>query len=128
MDYPDFIFAYWKKEQQAFRKNLAILKQHPDKDAVHDIRVTIKKLRAALQLYVLISGEPLWKYPLQETDSFFSILGKQRDIEICLELLTAFENEIGKKYTELNHYFQSVLAVAYKWTRDAVKKYQKNSY
>ncbi len=125
MDYPGFIFTYWKKEQQVFRKNLAILKQHPGKDAVHDIRVSIKKLRAALQLYVFISGEPLWEYPLQETEKFFSILGKQRDIEICLALLTAFENETGKKFAELNHYFQSLLVIAHKWTRQAVNVYKK---
>ena len=97
MNYQDILAMFWKKEQRVFYNNLAILKQYSQKEAVHDIRVSIKKLRAALELYVLLNEEPLWKYPLKKTETLFSILGKQRDIEICIEFLRAFESGLELK-------------------------------
>ncbi len=125
MGYTDFIFILWKKEQRVFSKNLAVLKKQADKNAVHDLRVAVKKLRAALELYLLISEKPLQEDPLKETEQLFSILGKQRDIEICLEIIEASEKETGKKYAALKYYFRTVLSVAYQWTKKAVLQYKK---
>ena len=121
----DFIFILWKKEQKVFNKNLAVLKQHPGKKAVHGLRVAVKKLRAALELYLLISEKPLHEDPLKETEQLFSILGKQRDIEICLEIIDSSEKESNKKYPALKYYFRSLLSVAHKWTKNAVQQYKK---
>lgn len=125
MGYTDFIFICWKKERKVFYKNLAVLKQHPGKKAVHDLRVAVKKLRAALELYLLISEKLLPEDPLKETEQLFSILGKQRDIEICLEIIDASEKETCKKYAALKYYFRSVLSVACTWTKKAVQQYNR---
>jgi CHAD domain-containing protein len=125
MTYCNFIFTHWKKEQRVASDNLALLKQHHDKNAVHDLRIAIKNLRAALKLYILITEEPFWQYPLKKTEELFNILGKQRDIEICLETLATLEKETAKKYTELKYHFQSLLIVAYKWTTKTVREYKK---
>jgi CHAD domain-containing protein len=125
MGYTDFILIHWKKEQKVFNKNLAVLKQHPEKEAVHDLRVAVKKLRAALELYFLISEKPWQENPLKETEKLFSILGKQRDIEICLELIAISEKETGEKYAALKYYLRSLLSVACKWTKKAVQHYKK---
>lgn len=125
MGYSDFILILWKKEQKVFNKNLTVLKQHPGKKAVHGLRVAVKKLKAALELYLLISEKPLLENPLNETEQLFSILGKQRDMEICLEIINISEKETGKKYAVLKYYFRSLLSVAYKWTKKAVQQYKK---
>ena len=125
MNYPNIVFPCWKKEQEVFNKNLAVLKQKPETNAVHDIRVAIKKLRAILRLYVLLTEEQLWKYPLRETEDLFTILGKQRDIEICMELLQAFEKETGKKYPELRRYLDETLNTAQQWVKNAVTAHKK---
>ena len=121
----DFIIICWEKEQKEFFKNLAVLKKHPLKKAVHDLRVAVKKLRAALELYLLISEKSLQEDLLKETEQLFSILGKQRDIEICLKLIDSFEKETGKKYPALKNYFRTVLPVAIKWTKKTVQEYKK---
>ena len=125
MAYLNFLYQYWKEEQQVFNKNLAILKEHSDKDAVHDLRVAVKKLRATLEIYVLLTKEPLWDYPLKETENLFTICGKQRDIEISLEVLTLLEKETSKKYQEFNRFLNSLLRTAIKWTSKAVTEYKK---
>ena len=124
MEFIDFIFTFWAKEQKIFNKNLAILKKHPGKKAVHNLRIAVKKLRAALELYLLISEKPLPENPLKETEQLFSILGKQRDIEICIEIIDAAEKETGKKYPALKYYFRTVLSVVSAWTKKAVQQYK----
>jgi len=121
----NFIYACWKKELQVFDKNLAALKKHPDTNAVHDIRVSIKKLRSALELYVLISENRLLAYPLKETEDFFNILGRQRDIEICLDLLRDFEKDKRRVFNELKRYFSAILKSSFNWTIKAAKEYNK---
>jgi len=125
MSYSNFILILWKKEQKVFNNNLAVLKQHPRKKAVHDLRVAVKKIRAALKLYLLISEKPWPEDPLKETEQLFSILGKQRDIEICLEIIDASEKETVKKYPELKYYFRTVLSVAHKWSKKAALQYHR---
>lgn len=125
MGYSDFILTYWEKEQRVFTRNLAVLKKHPAKKAVHDLRVAVKKLRAALELHWLISGKSLAEEPLKETEQFFTTLGKQRDIEICLEIIDENEKETGKKYAVLKNYFVSVLSFAYEWSGNAAQQYKK---
>jgi len=121
----DFIFTHWEKEQQVFNDNLAVLNKHPGKKAVHDLRVAVKKLRAALELYSLISEKSLQPYRLEETEQLFSILGKQRDIEICLEIINTFQKETSNKYPDLKYYFRAVLSTAHTRTKKAVQQYQK---
>jgi CHAD domain-containing protein len=120
----DFIFTFWEKEQKVFSKNLDLLKQYPGKKAVHDLRVAVKKLRSALHLFLLIAEKPVRENALKETEQLFDILGKQRDLEICLEIIDASEKENGKKYPEQKKYFRSVLSFAQVSTRKAVRQYK----
>lgn len=126
MDAPAFIVTHWQDEQKAFRKNLEILKDHPDKDAVHDIRVAIKKLRAILELYIYLAAEKLWENPLHETEILFKVLGRQRDIEICLDKLKNSVTESGCIYHELSSFFESMLKRAKQWTSVAVRQQDEN--
>lgn len=121
----NFIFQHWKKEQQVFNKNFATLKKHNEKEAVHDLRVAVKKLRATIELYVLLTKEPLWENPLKETDELFNISGKQRDIEMALEVLGTLEKETGKKFPELKRHLQVCLSIAVKWTNISINEYKK---
>ncbi len=126
MDYPAFIVNHWQDEQKVFRKNLEILKDHPDRNAVHDIRVAIKKLRAILELYIPLTGEKLWENPLKETETLFKVLGRQRDIDICLEILKPLVIESGFTFHELSSFFESMLKKARQWTSVAVRQQDEN--
>lgn len=120
-----FILSYFEKEQKVFNKNLSILKKNTGKKAVHDIRVAVKKIRAAMHLFFLTSEKSLPEDLLPRTDQLFSVLGKQRDIEICIEIIDTFQKDAGKKYPELKKHFRSALAVTYKWTKNEVGQYKK---
>jgi CHAD domain-containing protein len=125
MESTDFIYTCWGKEQRVLSKNLAILKKDPDKEAVHDLRVAVKKLRAAAILYFLLSKNGFSQDPLKKTEQLFDILGKQRDLEIGLEIIDGLKKDSRRKYPELKDHFLVLLPVAYAWTKNVVRQYKK---
>ena len=125
MNDSNLILFHWKKSQQTINKNLDILRQHSDKEAVHDIRVAIKKLRACLNLYIHLKQEPEWEYLLDKTRMLFRVLGRQRDVEVCLELVPVYEKEAGSHYKEFSVYLQGLLKKTQAWTRKALYQFPK---
>jgi len=85
-----FLIRHWKKELQVFHENLLILQKSSNTEALHDIRVSIKKLRSYTKLFSeILNKDP--KNLFVETKNLFSVLGRQRNIEISLELLDRFK-------------------------------------
>lgn len=123
MDTPAFIVSHWQNEQKTFRKNLEIIKEQPAKEAIHDIRVSVKKLRAILELYILVSGETLMDNPINKAEELFSVTGRQRDIDICLERLETCIADSGFQFPELSAFLESMLKKANQWTAIAVSQY-----
>jgi CHAD domain-containing protein len=121
----NFILLYWKEEQNVFNKNFEILSHGPDKDGLQDLRVAIKKLRACLKLYAIITGKKDWQSLFIETKNLFAVLGKERDIEMCLELLADDEKENKTDYTNIKTYLQSMLQTMQSWSLHALKNYPK---
>jgi CHAD domain-containing protein len=125
MRHSNFILLHWKEEEKVFNKNFEILCNGPDKKAVHDIRVAIKKLRACLKLYAIITGKKNWQNLFTETKNLFAVLGKERDVEMCLELLIDAEKKSKQNYTNMKIYLQSILQTMEAWSLGALKNYPK---
>ena len=89
----NILLRNWNKEQRIFSLNLAILKKEINAVAIHDLRVSVKKLRSYLKLYGFICKIPHWKNDFIETERLFSILGKYRDIEMTIRILELHEKE-----------------------------------
>ena len=77
---------------QVFHENLLILQKSDNTEALHDIRVSIKKLRSYTKLFSEIFNKDPKKL-FAETKDLFSVLGRQRNIEISLELLDHFKTK-----------------------------------
>lgn len=122
----NFILIYWRKEQKEFSKNFEILRKYTDKNAVHDLRVAIKKMRSCLKLCFFITGKKDWKSLFGETKKLFGVLGKQRDLEVCLELIESFEKGTGSIFSHFKTNLQSQLDHSQTSTHQALKKYPKN--
>jgi CHAD domain-containing protein len=45
------ILIYWQSELDVFNKNLLSLREQMNEEAVHDLRVAIKKLRSCFRIY-----------------------------------------------------------------------------
>ncbi|MES1197971.1 MAG: CHAD domain-containing protein [Chitinophagaceae bacterium] len=127
MSSSNLILTHWRKELKVFNKNFEILRKGSDKEAVHDLRVAIKKLRSYLKLFVFITEKKEWKYLFPETIRLFRILGKERDIELCLELILAYKKEEARNiFRHFIKYMRRQLLYTKGWSKEAVKSYPEN--
>lgn len=124
------LLSNWKKEQKELAENLSILREKASTDALHDLRVAIKKLRAYLDLYILLKEEtdPVTTTTLKtnftNTEEFFSIIGRLRDVEICLSLTEAIQKESGCNIPYFRSYLRTMLKITGAWSNTAVHQYK----
>jgi CHAD domain-containing protein len=83
------LLRHWDQEMRLFHQNLELLKQQPNENAVHDLRVAVKKLRSYYKLARYIAGVND-DGALKKTEELFSILGKKRNIDISRQLALKF--------------------------------------
>jgi CHAD domain-containing protein len=119
------ILWHWQTELQIFHQNLLLLQNEMNTEAIHDLRVAIKKLRSYLKLYVVLHKKKDAEKLFAKTRELFSVLGKHRNIEMSKELLLSF---VGKNKTLLNSlllYLQLLQEQTAPYCRQALQQYDK---
>ena len=130
MNKTNTILIHWSREQKIFKKNLLLLKKKPGKtEAIHELRVAIKKLTAYLHLYALLQKETdslsgKDEHLLTKTTELFEITGRQRDVEICIELTGELIKEDDFSYSNIRRFLKAILKVTSTWSADAVHHYR----
>jgi CHAD domain-containing protein len=112
----------WIREQTVFLENHAIIRQSPTKDAVHDLRVSIKKLRSYLSLNRKNGGED-HRENFAAVKQLFRVTGKFRDLEVCLSHIEKFKTEFPTLSATLANYFGSMLGTTQSWVRRETKSF-----
>jgi CHAD domain-containing protein len=77
-----FGLAYW---MQQVVKEAALAEQGFDADAVHDLRVALRRCRSMGEVLLTIDPVPEWKKMRKEGKRVFSSLGDLRDCQVMLE-------------------------------------------
>lgn len=67
---------------------------HPDAEAVHDIRVATRRLRAALEVYAPCFAPKRLKPVLRDVKALADDLGVRRDADVQLSALASFAAEV----------------------------------
>ena len=118
-----FILLHWKRQQKVFLQNLSKLKEQKETDAVHDLRVAVKRMRSYLKLLTILLDEKDNEVEFEKTEQLYSILGKYRDIEVGLLLLQSFEEENKITYTAFRFHLKIALQRTEAWAQHALSKY-----
>jgi len=92
------ILRHWQKECAVLHDNLARLHNEMNVEAIHDLRVAIKKIRSYRKLHAALFSK---KEPrkVETTRELFSVLGRHRNMNVAKQLLIAFSD---KKKPPLN--------------------------
>jgi len=118
------ILIYWISELQAFTKNLLSLKEQINEDAIHDLRVVIKKLRSCFKIY----SDLIKKKPRKElaagVSSLFSILGRHRNIEMSKKLLLSLGGKNATLLKPILVYLQLLQDQASEYSRPLIQQFQ----
>lgn len=107
-----FILKSWDEQINVFHHNLLILRIRPTKNAVHDLRVAIKKIRSYLRLNKEITYSPINK-EFDNIDLLFKTTGRQRDFEMSASLLSRYSR---REKISAGH-FRKILQVDCRLTR-----------
>lgn len=118
-----FILLHWKRQQRVFLQKLAKLTKQRETNAIHDLRVAIKKLRAYLKLLTILVDKIESETNFEKTEQLFDVLGKHRDIEMGLSLLQSFEKENKITYTAFRFQLKTSLQRTGIWAQNALNKY-----
>lgn len=120
----NFIIRHWQTELQSFHQNLLLLQQELATEAIHDLRVAIKKLRSYLKLYAALSKKKNTEQGFEKTEELFSVLGKYQNIEVSRKLVLSFFKKNDSVLTSLLSYLQSLQDQTRQYCRQALDKYE----
>jgi CHAD domain-containing protein len=94
---------YW---MQRVLKQLHTLQSAPDKDAVHDLRVAIRRCRSVAAVMREVDPAPAWHQMRSLPKKLFRKLGELRDAQIMDEWVTGHGAENDKLRATLHSFFQ----------------------
>lgn len=96
------IHEYYLHQHRNIEHYLELCLSHPEVELVHELRLSIKKLRAfhklAEQLFSEDQAEPV--YIKHRVRQLYKVAGQLRDTQVQIHLLTAFEEQTGIEYAE----------------------------
>lgn len=95
--------SHW---MQRVSKELGTLETSPDRDAVHDLRVAIRRCRSVAQVMREVDPNPLWHEMRRLPKKLFRKLGELRDTQIMDEWLAEHGAENDKLRVALHSFFQ----------------------
>jgi len=87
------ILTYFRKHKQLIEENLSLCADPQDIEAVHNLRLSIKRLRVLARLTELIDPKFDAKAKLRETNKLFKRAGRIRDIQITSQLFIDYQNQ-----------------------------------
>src|SRR5688572_10524829 len=92
MERSNLLLKRWLEQKKVFNKNLLINRKRPTIDAVHDLRVAVKKLRSYLRLKKRLNGDA-WKESFSTISALFKSFGTVGDLDMSLALLRKQEHK-----------------------------------
>ncbi len=114
----------WQTELQVFQKNLLLLQEQMNADAIHDLRVAIKKLRSYFKLYAALFKKKDTEKLFAGTKELFSVLGRHRNIEMSKQLLLSFAGKNKQVVDPLLVYLQLLQDQIGDYARQVLRQYE----
>lgn len=98
------IHEYYLHQHRNIENYLELCLIHPEVELVHELRLSIKKLRAfhklAVYLFLDDAGEQI--HIRHRVQRLYKTAGQLRDIQVQIMLLTAFQEQTGIEYPEFS--------------------------
>ena len=120
MEENNIILTHWLGQKEKFIDNLTISRKRPTKNSVHDLRVTVKKLRSYLRLNEQLTGDN-WKESFSDISELYKSFGRQRDFDVSIPLVKKHERQEHLSLSFFKDYLCVNSSLIRKWTKqDAI--------
>ena len=102
------MLLYFQKQQAVLIEKYPLASEHLDSEAIHKIRLSIKKIKAFFNLILYLHPScQIYKPRFKNLKVLFKSCGQVRDLQIQNYLLKAYEEKMDIQFTEFSGYFQS---------------------
>jgi CHAD domain-containing protein len=112
----NLILKNWLEQELVFLQNLKICRKRPTIDAIHDIRVAVKKMRSYLRLKDLFIDEA-WKDEFSKIAALFKSTGRLRDLDKSLHVIRNYEHKESITYNFLKEYLVKTRGLIRNWIK-----------
>lgn len=116
MEGSNLILKHWLQQENIFNDNLILSRKRPTKLSVHDLRVSVKKMRSYLRLKQQFTGEE-WKDPFSKISAIFKSFGRLRDYDMSLALIRKFERKQFSSFIFFKEYLSVNRSLTRKWAK-----------
>ena len=118
----NLILKNWREQELVFIENLNICRKRPTIDAIHDIRVAIKKMRSYLRLKDLFN-EATWKDEFSNIAVLFKSTGRLRDLDKSLQVIRQYEQKGSVTYPFLKQYLNKTRGLVRNWIKKEAQEF-----
>lgn len=88
------IIDYFRKHRQVIEENLELSRDPNDIEAIHNLRLSIKRMRVVAKLAEILSrGKFDMKQQMKDIRKLFRRAGRLRDMQVALQLLEEYDND-----------------------------------
>lgn len=102
----NYLYSYFRKVRKKIEKQIDVIRKKYDENAIHKLRVNIKKLRALFRFLEqnVAENQVDAKALLKEIKSLFKAAGAIRDVQVQQNLLSFYNDKMNKKHKEFALY------------------------
>jgi len=125
MEENNLILKNWLQQEKVFKNNLIISRKRPTKDSVHDLRVSVKKMRSYLRLKEQFTGDK-WKESFSKVSALFKSFGRLRDYDMSLTLIRKFERKEHVSFIFFKEYLSVNRSLTRKWAKQEAIKFNEH--
>jgi CHAD domain-containing protein len=118
----NLILQNWLQQEKTFNANLIINRKRPTKIAVHDLRVSVKKMRSYLRLKEKLTTDEL-KGSFSKISGLFRSFGRLRDYDMSLTLLRKLERKEIMSFIFFKEYLSVNRSLSRKWAKQHALKF-----
>jgi CHAD domain-containing protein len=123
------LLEYYRKQKDTLFEKVASLQQQMDVEELHDLRVTLKRMRAFFRMLKRMNPE---LYPsaedYQRIKSFFKTAGNLRDIHVQEKEIAKHEKNLGIDLSFLQNYLKPYEETHLKHFNSALDQFDKELY
>jgi len=88
------IIDYFRRHRQVIEENLELSRDPNDIEAIHNLRLSIKRMRVVAKLAEILSrGKFDMKQQMKDIRKLFRRAGRLRDMQVALQLLKEYDND-----------------------------------
>jgi CHAD domain-containing protein len=119
------ILKNWFLQEKTFNDNLILSRNRPTKISVHDLRVSVKKMRSYLRLKQQFTGEE-WKESFLKLSALFKSFGRLRDYDMSLILIRKLERKELLSFIFFKEYLSVNRSLTRKWAKQNAMRFNEH--